>query len=243
MKSSSTLGDNLLSVSTSPARLYNIQGEWATAGADVWIQIIDSANPVSGTTVPLKSYPVGAGSAASPTPFSWAWPTMAPLLLANALFVAFSSTDAVYTEPSGTGNIFVDYDDDLNTVGGLSKVSDTANNKVQLFAAAANVSSRKKPYRVTVAHSYTGGKAFLQLFAADSASDGDKPVYEVPLTYSTNDGSTYIARALDANFGPEGLERFIKTGCYAAVSSTSGSLTLIAHATSEFDIVGFYKGQ
>lgn len=217
---------HFLQVATVPCKVFAVEGQAAGAGA-LYIQLLGTATPVSGTTVPLWSKLITGG-----TGFSFVYPsgedtstmyypsgtTNLAAVGANAfpVYVAISSTIAVYTSTAVA--VDVDVTIDLPFVDLPSQVLAVATAAGSLTVwndVAAN--SSKRLVSLTVDNLNNGTDEFLLLFAQTGPS-----ATTVPLASWTVPATSTFTQQFGAGFAmqssaPVGTLHY---GCYFTISTS-----------------------
>jgi hypothetical protein len=223
-------GATLLLVATGPVAVYSVEGYCGgSSGGQMYIQLLGTASPVSGTTIPLYSRQVNTAEG-----FSFVY-DQNPLATANMnnggsaatfgsnnlpVYAAISSTDGVWTSTATSTDCIIVIElpkiDPLNeTVVGPSATVDT----LTVFSDP-NAALRITRFSVT---NNSGATAYIMLFGLASPAAGASPVQQ----WTVANGST-----LTESFGNEGympqqgdVNYVIHTGCYLYGSSTTQTLT------------------
>lgn len=234
-------GTHFLQLSAGPCKIFNIEGNTnSTTGTNYYIQLLGTATPVSGTTIPLFSrlavpsayatgingfafdyQPTGITSSTLTNPIGGTSATAGQDT--NGVWVAISSTDTVYTSVAGSTDISVDIEEYELEVPSNQVIIGDLTTAVANLAVFADPSAPNFVYNIMVTNN-TGADGYLMLFGKVPAN-GDIPI--VGRTWKLATGTTQTI-----NFGSGGLSPVqadasgtLHTGCYAYGSSTSQTLT------------------
>ncbi len=224
---------HILLLGTSPVTIFDIEGESVSAGAALYIQLLGTAAPVSGTTVPLYSrLAVPAAASAGNNGFSFtyrpigldtstmAFPESAILGGSNAspVYIAISSTDNVYTAVAASTQVTVDIEDTYLEIPNQVITGDNTTG-VDYLAVYTDPNAAKRLVQFQVTNN-NGATAYLQLTAR--VAGVDIPIQEWTLTsgqtLTQRFGSGWAIYSQDTN-------GVIHTGCYITGSSTPAVFT------------------
>lgn len=246
----------LLRLSDGPCVIFDIEGNVSsTTGTNYYIQLLGTASPVSGTTVPLYSrlvVPAAYGTGINGFSFVYRPEGLDTSKMTNPeggsittaggnslpVFVAISTTDAVFTGVAAPTNVTVELEGQGTEPAGQTVVGDLTSNIAQL-----TVWTDPNPTnRLVKIQAMTGAFVrYLQIFTV-APSNGMVPFLSlvlpingvtslIPTTYGFGSGLKVYSQ--DANY-------VLHTGCYLAISTTQNVLTL-AGANSR--IKAFYVTQ
>jgi hypothetical protein len=191
-------------ISTVPCSLFRIQGYFAGATADRWLQLFDSPTVPADDTVPLRSYLMPKTSA-----YHWGFEA-APLVTATGLTAVMSSTEVKLTAVAEDCDFCGDYGPNSYVPSAYSVSGDASTGRDELAVwADAGAGADNKLYEVRYENK-SGADAYLMLFTAVPTA-GDTPVQVWgPID---DDG------VLNLSFGGEGISSFSQDG----IDDTSGT--------------------
>lgn len=224
-------GATLLAVSTGPVSIVAVEGFCGgAAGGQMYIQLLGTATPVSGTTIPLWSRQVNTALG-----FSFVY-DFEPLDTANMnqggsvttvgsnnlpVYAAISSTDGVWTSTATST--------DCTVVIGQPKIDPLNETVVGPTITIDNLTVFSDPnaaLRITrfSVKNNSGATAYIMLFGLANPAAGTTPIQQ----WSVANGAT-----LTESFGNEGYfpqqgdaNYVIHTGAYLYGSSTTQTLTV-----------------
>jgi len=157
-----------------PVTLVNLDGYAAGAG---WLQLFDSTTaPTTEVTVPLKSFNVAA---AGPLPSLFS--TLGPIEFKNGLYIALSSTEAVYTAVNTNYDVFGEVEEYRAAYPGSSSFDSVTGVLTQ--QAWADSAGPKRLLTLEV-FNLEPGVRYVHIFAKDSVADGDVPLLSLPIAPS-----------------------------------------------------------
>lgn len=234
-------GSTLLAVSTSPCTIYDIEGYCTGAsGSPFFIQILGTAAPSSGVTVPLWSRMIQGGTGFSfvyrPTGIDTAnlnlgtGPDTPIGANASAVYMAISSTDNVWTSTATATDVSVDYEDTYLETITATKVGPTAT--IDSLTVFADPSPQYRLTEFTVTNN-SGATAYLMLFGYAAPAVNSIPLQQ----WTVANGATItekLGRGITFQQCKATLLAGIATptdyvphyGCYLVGSSTTQALTI-----------------
>jgi hypothetical protein len=215
-----------------PCTLVNLDGYAAAAG---WFQIFDLAvAPTSTVTVPLKSIRVAAAGGIGSL-----LETLAPLTLNKGLYVAMSSTEAVYTAVATNFDVWGEVEEYEVQLSGTTVAGDLTTPADSLIPWT-DAQGPKKLLRLDILPDGLTAARYLMLFPGVPA-DGDKPLRQWKLTLS----ATLVTTLKFADgISPLGMSSAgaVTDGCYLKLSDTTRVLTYSGSGAGDsMKIRAFYK--
>lgn len=218
-----------------PVTIFDIEGEVSsTTGTNYYIQVLGTATPVSGTTLPLYSrlvVPAAAGTGNNGFSFVYrpiglntstmSFPEGAATGGSNSLpvYLAISSTDNVYTSVAASTQVQVTVEDTYLEIPNQVITGDTTN-ATDSLPVWGTPGVTKKLVQFQVTNTNVGATAYLMLFAY-SPANGDVPLQQWPVA----NGATITERFGSGWQVQQSPAYVLKTGCYLVGSSTTQTLT------------------
>jgi hypothetical protein len=215
-----------------PCTLVALDGYAAAAG---WFQIFDLAvAPTTGVTVPLKSFNV---SAAGPLPSLFQ--TLGPVVLNKGLYVAMSSTEAVYTAVATNFDVYGEVVEHELQLSGTSVAGDLTT-QIDYRLVWTDGNGPKKLIRVDILPDGLTGTRYLMLLPVSAQTAGQIPLAQWALTDSTSVQSLH--------FGVDGLGVYrtsagvLQKACQLILSDTAGVLAYASDGSGDsIKMRVFYK--
>lgn len=227
-----------LLVSNNPVVIFDIEGQCnSTTGAAYYIQLLGTATPISGTTIPLYSrecVAAAAGSGNNGFSFVYRPDGLSTATMLNPVggtlattglntlpvYVAISSTDNVYTAVAASTQITIDFEESTLGIENQVITGDltTGVDSLTVFSDP-NVAKRLTQFK---AINNTGATAYIMLFAYATPANGSTPLEQWTLT----NGQT-LTQSFGRGYAPmQGGSTYVQhTGCYLYGSSTTQTLT------------------
>lgn len=227
---------HFLLVANNPVILLSIEGTTANASANYYIQLLNTNTPVSETTIPLYSR-LAIVSGGSPgfsfiyRPLGLDTSTMTnPVGGTDALdgsntfpvYVAISSTDAVYTAVNVSTDVTIDIDEPFLEIPNQTITGDTTTgvDSLQVFTTGS-AAKRLVQFQVT---NNTGATAYLMQFADPSlAVLGATPLQQWTIASGATLTESFGKEIPSMQQSPVTYVNF--TGCFLYGSSTTQFLT------------------
>jgi len=220
---------------TFPCVLENLDGIVAGPG---YLQIFDRAiAPVTTVTAPLLSIRVSDDGTGLPMPLPSYLAAAGGLVLSNGLYIAMSSTQAVYTALATSFDVYGSIDE-FEGVLQPDTLSSVSANSASSIAVWTDGDGPKKLVEVRIASGGTfAATSYLQLFAIASPGVTDRPIVSWPL-YDVN--GIAVTLPLVRKFGRDGLNVMdvssgtVRKACTLGISTTPGVFTVDGTASVNF---------
>jgi hypothetical protein len=230
-------GSTLLEISSQPCKIGNVEGYcYGSAGSQLFLQLLGTATPSSGVTIPLWSRQIATANGFSFTYSDFAIDTAqlqagynyagGAITGSNTLpvYLAISSSNETWT--SVATNVDAEVDIELFTIEPNGATVTTTNSASAVTVWADPDSTQAHRLNYFSATNNTGAAGFVTLFALSSFNNGYYPVRTWPVA----SGAT-----ISEYFGREGIEVSSQdangtnhNGCYLVGSSTVPTVTLTA---------------
>lgn len=232
---------HFLLVGLTPVLIFDIEGEVSsTTGTAYYIQLLGTATPTSGTTIPLYSrLAVPAATSTGVNGFSFIYRPIGldtstlnnPVGGTNStdgsntlpVYVAISSTDGVYTSVAASTEVSVNFEDTYLEIPNQVITGDTSTTtSVNVVFSDPNPAKKLLQFQIT---NNAAGTMYIMLFGYSSFVLGSLPLQQWPIT----SGQTLIKR-FGAGWAIQQCDSqyILHTGCYLIISTTTQYYTPVS---------------
>lgn len=240
-------GATVMQIFTAPVKIFHIEGNVnSTTGTSYYIQLLNTATPSSGTTIPLYSRLAVLSSTASGVngfAFDYTGPDGLDTSRMNypesatkggdntsGVWIAISSTDTVWTSVAANTDVTVDIEEQYNDAANETITGDTSTGVDSLAVwTDSTANTAKRLTRLSVTNN-NGVTAYLMLFCYANPATGDLPIQQWQLASGATLNLFFgqspppIQQAGDSTSGLV-VNYTYHVGCYLFGSSTTQYLT------------------
>lgn len=232
-------GATLLLVASVPIKVLGIEGVvTSTTGTNYYIQLLGTASPVSGTTIPLYSrLVVPSTSSSGQNGFSFEYPfegldTQAMNFPAGGttttdgfntlpVYAAISTTDTVWTSVAASTDVTVTFEEWQYELPNQTITGDTVTG-VDLLPVYTSPNTAKRLTKFQVTNN-NGATCYLMLFAYSNPAAGATPIAQWTLANGVTLTETFGGGLAPLQYPVVGGTQ--DTGCFLFGSSTTQTLT------------------